>query len=117
MLEQNASTLTQHKWISKLIGYEFTIEFKSGHANKVVDALSRCGFETEDALLVVISFPTIVWFQKLKQAYLHDQVVQDHFVNLLQNPSSSSLFFVMHGVLLGMTKFIPLIARSLKQKF
>lgn len=40
MLEQKIGTLTQQKWIYKLLGYEFSIEFKSGHSNKVTNALS-----------------------------------------------------------------------------
>lgn len=41
LLEQMVSTPMQHNKISKLLGYGFFIEFKSGHVNKVADALSR----------------------------------------------------------------------------
>lgn len=62
LLKQKVGTPIQHKLISKLRGYEFLIEFRSGHSNRVVDALSRCGFETNDALLDFILFPTPIWF-------------------------------------------------------
>lgn len=49
--EQRIYTAAQHKWLLKLLGGEFNIEYKIGAANRVVDALSRKGSE--------ISFMTI----------------------------------------------------------
>lgn len=100
MLEQKVDTTIQQKWISKLLGYEFSIEFKNYQTNKMVDALSICGTENEPIALLVISFPTPVWLQELKQAYLEDLVVQDLFVKLQQNSSSIPLFSVKYGVFL-----------------
>lgn len=39
--EQKLHIGTQLKWITKLIQYDFTIEYKKGRGNKVADALSR----------------------------------------------------------------------------
>lgn len=82
-----------------MLGYEFSTEFKSGHSNWVVDALSRYSSEEEDAFLAVISFLTLLWLQELKMAYLTDDVVQQHFKTLQQDPSAVSLFSVKHEVL------------------
>ena len=41
LLEQRIRTPAQQKWISKLLGYDFSVEYKSGKTNKVADALSR----------------------------------------------------------------------------
>jgi hypothetical protein len=41
ILEQRVDTPIQQKWISKLLGYHFMVEYKQGKENKVADALSR----------------------------------------------------------------------------
>ena len=41
LLEQRIGTPMQQKWISKLLGYQFMVEFKRGKENKMADALSR----------------------------------------------------------------------------
>lgn len=33
----------QQKWLSKLLGYDFIVEYKKGPNNRVADALSRVG--------------------------------------------------------------------------
>ena len=35
------STVPQHQWISKLFGFDFTVEYRPGRLNTVADALSR----------------------------------------------------------------------------
>lgn len=41
LLEQCIPTPMQHKWLTKLIGYDFEISYRSGKENNVADALSR----------------------------------------------------------------------------
>ena len=40
LLEQRITTPDQQKWIIKLMGFDYDIEYKQGHENKVADALS-----------------------------------------------------------------------------
>lgn len=40
-LEQCVGTAVQQKWIAKLLGYDFKIQYKKGKENVVADALSR----------------------------------------------------------------------------
>ena len=53
MLDQRLSTIPQHQWVSKLFGYDFSVEFHPGHLNTVTDVLSRRG--EEDASLSALS--------------------------------------------------------------
>ena len=41
LLEQRVGTPMQQKWITKLLGYPFVVEYKKGKENLVADALSR----------------------------------------------------------------------------
>lgn len=49
----------QHKWITKLIGYDFTVEYKKGVDNRVVDELSRMeelDFEVTVSLFIIFDY-------------------------------------------------------------
>ncbi|KAJ0547862.1 putative nucleotidyltransferase, Ribonuclease H [Helianthus annuus] len=41
LLSQKVTTPLQHKWLAKLMGYDYSIEYKKGRENVVADALSR----------------------------------------------------------------------------
>jgi hypothetical protein len=45
IFEQRIGTPLHQKWVSKLLGYDFTVEYKSGRENRVADALSRVNAE------------------------------------------------------------------------
>ncbi|WVZ89613.1 hypothetical protein U9M48_035992 [Paspalum notatum var. saurae] len=41
LLDQRLTTIPQHHWVSKLLGFDFSVEYKPGASNVVADALSR----------------------------------------------------------------------------
>lgn len=41
LLEQHILTPEQHKWMGKLVGYNYEITYKTGKSNTATDALSR----------------------------------------------------------------------------
>jgi hypothetical protein len=69
LLEQRAGTISQQRWISKLLGYDFVIEYKKGKENKVADAFSHKFeevLEIDTLSISLISFPTLDWIEDLQ---------------------------------------------------
>jgi len=67
LLDQRLSTIPQHTWVSKLFGYDFTVEFKPGKQNAVADALSRRDEDKEDISVRAISMPELELFADLRR--------------------------------------------------
>lgn len=74
ILDQRLSTIPQHTWVSKLFGYDFSVEYRSGKLNGAADALSR---RDEAASLLSISAPTFEIFNTLREEATTDpQVIE-----------------------------------------
>jgi len=103
LLEQKVATIPQQRWISKLMGYDFIIEYKRGTENRVADALSR-QFDpltgSPELTLSLISFPTPTWVEELKASYAQDQVAHSILLNFQQNQPGPKGFSVQRGLLL-----------------
>ena len=56
MLEQRIINSYYQKWVTKLMGFDFEIQFQSGLDNKAADALS-CLFPGPELSLSAISVP------------------------------------------------------------
>lgn len=57
------TTVAQQKWLTKLMGYDFTIEYKKRCENNTADALSR---HDESGELVALSQPVPRWLDPIK---------------------------------------------------
>lgn len=68
-MEQQIGTPTQQKWISKLIGYEFTMTFRANRENKVVDALSQVAQNEKLVYTIIVTQLETSWVQRVQKAY------------------------------------------------
>jgi hypothetical protein len=59
------STIPQNQWASKLLWFNFHVEFKPGAMNMVADALSLR--DTEEAGVMVLSCRSVQLFNSLRQ--------------------------------------------------
>lgn len=98
LLEQRVGTPAQQRWITKLLGYIFIVEYKQGKENVVADALSRRHGEeistsssasksptpavlasnvspASEGTLCIKSFPTPTWFSDIKLSYAIDSKI------------------------------------------
>lgn len=80
LLQQPLTTPAQQNWVAKLLGYDFVIQYKSGHLNRATDALSRRDEETvpeselagHEGELSAVSLPTWVDWSCLQSAVHQD---------------------------------------------
>jgi len=70
MLDQRLSTVPQHQWISKLFGFDFSVEYRPGRMNTVADALSR--MEVGQPELAALSGPTFSFYNDLRAELEND---------------------------------------------
>lgn len=63
LLDQTISTTAQQRWLVKLLGYDYEIEYKRGKENYVADALSRI---EEPRALMALSHPIPHWLEPIQ---------------------------------------------------
>jgi hypothetical protein len=62
--------IPQHHWVSKLLGFNFSVEYKPGRTNVVADALPRR--DTEQGIVHTLSFPNFDIMASIKKANISD---------------------------------------------
>lgn len=65
-MAQVVQTLEQQTYLVKLLEFDYTIQFHSGKANVVADALSRI-LELPPNTLLSLSVPYLTFLEELKQ--------------------------------------------------
>ena len=84
------------KWITKLMGYNFDIQYFSGASNKVADALSRILERVESAELVV---PQWQFWNSLKSELEADEFLKRMRDGIISQNQRHVGFIMEHGVL------------------
>lgn len=74
LLEQRITTSPQQHWISKLLGFDFHVEYKAGGSNVVADALSRR--DEEEGSLQAISMPQLAIFGTIREEHSENAELQ-----------------------------------------
>ena len=74
LLEQKVTTMLQQKWLTKLMGFNYTIAYKKGVKNNEVDALSIKGLN--DAELATIYIVQSGWLADIRDSWIGDELAQ-----------------------------------------
>jgi len=107
MLDQRLSTIPQTQWVSKLLGFDFRVEFQPGRANTVADALSRRdgdvplleALTSADASLVALSLPAFDLYNELRHEFNSD-AAQCAFRDAVTNGDHGAAWTVRDGLVL-----------------
>lgn len=107
LLEQRIATPTQQKWLFKLMGYAFMVEYNKGTENKLADALFRQGplvlesgqQQDKSARLFLVSLPDPTWLSLLKDSYHQDAFAQQLFQSHSAGESLPKGFLIHNGLL------------------
>ena len=70
LLEQTLQTPEQQQWLPEFLGYDFTIQYKSGRENIPADALSR-------SLFIAWSEPTNHWLAKVAAVTKEEKLLSE----------------------------------------
>jgi hypothetical protein len=89
----------QQKWITKLIGYDFTMEYKKGVKNRVADALSRRDDWEPEITISLLSIPTVSWLKDLKAEYETDVQLKTLLDQWRKGELDSKKFFLRDELL------------------
>ncbi|OIS95920.1 hypothetical protein A4A49_30277 [Nicotiana attenuata] len=91
LLEQQVHTDFQVAGISKLLAFDFIIEYKKGSENKAADALSR----KPDAELLAISLltPNDSLYAQIKSSWRNDSILQELIAKLQVQPYKAYTWF------------------------
>ncbi|GAU26773.1 hypothetical protein TSUD_317710 [Trifolium subterraneum] len=104
LLSQEIQTPEQHTYLSKLLGYDYTIQYKAGKHNIVADALSRT---TEDpgttegpGTHLSFSIPHFLFLDHLRQSLLNNPTFSTLLSKIQTNPSSFPQYKIHNGLIL-----------------
>lgn len=89
LLDQKITSSFQQKWIAKLLGLDYEIQYKKGVENKVADALSRKWIDLVDCDAITTVTPT--WVQQVVNGYakdeFHTQILEAKVIHSLAYPA------------------------------
>lgn len=106
--ERRAHTPFQQKWITKLLGFDYEIQYKKGCDNQAADALSRVHYDVDhsahSSVLNAISYPYSSWLDDLRRHVEKDTWIIAKSQQVLQStaddiPLTSLRFNVDNGFL------------------
>jgi len=97
-MTQVIQTPEQHYYLSKLLGYDYSIQYKSGASNVVADALSRA--PAADGELLILSVPQLDFLNDIKQSLEMNLEFQQLTKSLQEDPTSLPEYKLCDGLIL-----------------
>lgn len=113
LTQQREVNAEYQKWVTKLLGFDFEIQYRAGASNKAADALSR-KFVGDTVLNSLVSTPVVAW-DVLDNEIAADPVLQKLKRELLTTGSEYAGYTLTDGKLLYKGRFVIPKGSTLKQ--
>lgn len=105
MLDQRITTPSQHQWLSKLLGYNYKVQYRAGSLNTVPDTLSR---QLEFCSIQNISTPIFDCLSAIDQACTTDTEASSIISSLKQGHPTKKHFSLQNNRLFYKNRiFLP----------
>ena len=105
LLNERIVSIDQQKWLCKLLGYDFDIEYNPVHAYKAVDALSRLPSQSN---LLSLSVPQVLQLQEVEKQVAMDPSLSKIKTALAQGQPSMPGYSLKQGRLYYRNKLVLL---------
>ena len=69
--------IPQHTWVTKLFGYDLSVEYRPGKLNTVADALSRRDMDSSTVAACALSEPSFAIYDVLRAEIQRDSQAQE----------------------------------------
>ncbi|KAL0326250.1 UNVERIFIED_CONTAM: Transposon Ty3-G Gag-Pol polyprotein [Sesamum radiatum] len=93
ILDQRTDSILQQKWITKLLGLSYEVQYKKGSENRAADALSRVEHDRGESQANAVTTQIPLWLQDVQDSYerntLFQTVVQAKTLDNLAFPDYS----------------------------
>ena len=100
LMTQAVQIPEQHRYLIRLLGFEYSIQYRPGRENGVADALSRVAEEEAKASLYLLSIPQFSFIVDLK----HKLATHPEFLTLLEQIRKDSVvaseYHIENGLIL-----------------
>lgn len=105
LLDQRLSTIPQHNWVSKLFGYDLTVEYRPGKQNVAADALSRR--DEDSSSVMALSMPSFDLFSELRAEHQANVKVQQILADIAAGTAAPGWSLVDGLLLFHGNIFVP----------
>ncbi|XP_039039589.1 uncharacterized protein LOC120177547 [Hibiscus syriacus] len=99
LLEQKLTTAIQKRGLTKLLGLDYTIQYRKGISNIVADALSRQWEDQAQCLVMGTTLVIPTWVQEVEESYKDDFLATEWISILTVSPNADSKWKYSKGIL------------------